>query len=407
MSELVSDPNLAWDMARAEKPYRELEHAAKKTGLADAALWLASRADSISDGVRKNDEKLPVRYNTFAEAELAGKGFSDRFIDNILGGTLEVGGVNCYLVKTYLDNVDLTPEDKAVVDSPDRIADLYERTTEVMTRNLKIWTPNNNAALRDRTMKARRDFLGGLRSDLSDTKSAIMDWCNGQGRFPTDRVTYAKSLVVDGKDILDAEVSAAVRPNIKIQHQMTTDFIMGYSDKRVAEKLSKQAPALGRRIYLNPDMEALPDVFEKVLQVANAKGIPLQLKMLQRTIDAASAHKSNSGYMRGDGIVVYVGEKDADVVLDEVLKIVRLEPSVFKGRRVSRIPVAVAEGVAVGDEPTEQSLTAHRADILQEVVEKVRTSGSKGLVARDLFRKTFHDIAVQRGVNPDNIAFNL
>jgi hypothetical protein len=85
-------------------------------------------------------------------------------------------------------------------------------------------------------------------------------------------------------DVLDADGKGVpdVRANFKIQRQFGGVFVMAYSDSRVRQKMRGEEAELDKRIYLNPDMEAALEIFEQLLQTANAKGISLQLKIFQR-----------------------------------------------------------------------------------------------------------------------------
>jgi len=114
--------------------------------------------------------------------------------------------------------------------------------------------------------------------------------------------------------------------------------------------------------------------------------------------------------LRGDGIVVYVDGKHANEVLEMTQDIADDNPDAFKGRKTSRIPQPVAEGVAVGDEPTQapgKSLTSHRERIFSDAAEQTRKSGKQGEEARAMFRDLVRQNAIAEKVNPDNVAFNL
>jgi hypothetical protein len=113
--------------------------------------------------------------------------------------------------------------------------------------------------------------------------------------------------------------------------------------------------------------------------------------------------------LRGDGIVIYTGEGQANDVLDMVLALAKGNPEAFMGRETSKIPQSVAEGIAVGDEPTGvkgKSLTSHRVDMFSYAANHVEKSGKIGEEARELFRNRLAAVAGANHTDPNNIAFN-
>lgn len=376
--------------------------------------------DPSQSGGNVTPGDLKVRFETFEQAEEAKKQLSDTFIDGAISGDLQVGNERVG-IKGYLDNVESTAKDKEVIDDPERIAGLYLRTTEMLARNLKVAVtrssnPEQTQAHREQVKQAKEGFLAQLGEEAPQAADEIVDWCKGDTRkFPVNAVEY-RGFKVDGADVLDAEGKGAadVRPNFKIQRQIGGVFVMAYTDTRVHEKMAGKDEVLDKRIYVNPDMEATPQLFEQLLQSANEAGISMQLKMFQRAPEAASAHKGKSmgheaGGLRGDGIIIYVDGKNADDVLSMALALAKDNPDAFKGRSTSRIPQNVAEGIAIGDEPVQMkgtSLTSHREKIFSYGAEKTRESGKQGEEARILFRDLVRRTAMANGVNPDNIAFN-
>lgn len=363
---------------------------------------------------------LKVRFETFEQAQEAKKQLSDTFIDGAITGDLQVGSERV-VIKGYLDNVERTAKDKEVIDDPERIAGLYLRTTGMLARNLKVAVarssnPEQAQARREHVKQAKEAFLTHLGEEAPQAADEIVGWCKGETRkFPVGALEY-RGFKVGDTDVLDAEGKGSpdVRPNFKIQRQFGGVFVMAYTDTRVHEKMAGTDDVLDKRIYLNPDMEATPELFEQLLQSANEAGISMQLKMFQRAPEAASAHKGKgmgreAGGLRGDGIVIYVDGKNADDVLGMAIALAKDNPDAFKGRNTSRIPQNVAEGIAVGDEPVQMkgtSLTSHREKIFSYAAEKTRASGKQGEEARTMFRDLVRRTAVANKVNPDNIAFN-
>jgi len=380
------------------------------TGTLDPSLTVGSTATP----------ELKVRFNTFKEAQTAEKKFSDTFIDGTVNDQLKVGDEQVG-IKGYLDKVEATDKDNGIIANPEAVAGLYLSTTEMVARNLKILIGRNpdeakEAERRAVIKEAKDSFITGLHDEAISTADQIVDWCKGTTKhFPARAMEY-RGLKIDGSDPLDSESNSDndFRPNIKIQRQIGGVFIMGYSDTRVKEKLAKQDQELGKRIYLNPDPETAPQVFEQVLQAANEAGLSIQLKIFQRAPEFAQAHLTRSkgqtmdGF-RGDGIVIYSGESQADDVLGMVLALAKDKPEAFIGRQTSKVPQNVAEGIAVGDEPTGTkgySLTSHRVEMFNYAAEYVRKSGKTGQEARELFRNLVVAAAKINHINPKNIAFN-
>jgi len=365
-------------------------------------------------------ESIKIYATTFAEAQARPKNFSDETVDDMLNQKLHVGRQQTE-IKEWLDNRESTIADDEVIASKDRIASLATVTTQMVARNLKFKVAEHTDATehqeRLQTVKVAKDeFITKLLGDIPTVEAQIKSWSPSKGKndYP-NRALQFKGLKVDGADLLDSETLGPtdVRPNIKIQRQGGYAFIMAYTDNRVAEKMQHTDKQVDKRIYLNPDIEAAPEIFEEIFQAANAAGMSLQLKMWQRVSELSSAHEKRSkgdvaDALRADGIVMYVDDAQADEALSLVLAIAQDRPEAFLGREVSRIPTSVAEGVAVGAEPgiSDKSLTSHRAEILIHIADQVRASGKTGQDARDSFRRGIAYLAHKENYDPNNIAFN-
>jgi hypothetical protein len=360
--------------------------------------------------------ELKVKFTTFEQAQTAEKAYSDSFIDDYMEDKLKVGNEQVG-IKGYLDKVEATDRDNAIIDNPEAIAGLYLSTTEMISRNLKILVAPGATAERRAVIKGAKDgFVSGLHDSAGEVADQIVDWSEGKAeRFPNKAMRY-HGLEIDGHDPLDAKDDSATdfRPNIKIQRQGGGTFIMGYSDKRVGEKMGNQEQGLSKRIYLNPNPEVAPQVFEQILQASNEAGLSLQLKIFQRAPEFAQAHLTRAkgqtmDALRGDGIVIYASEDQSNDVLNMVLSLAKDNPEALMGRETSKIPQSVAEGIAVGDEPTEvrgKSLTSHRVDMFSYAANYVEKSGKTGDEARELFKDRLAAIAEANHTDPNNIAFN-
>jgi hypothetical protein len=361
------------------------------------------------------ESQLHVRFTSFEDARTAEKKFSDEFIDDCLDYTHKIGE-QTMSTKGYLDKVETTPTDEGIIEDPESIAAVYLATTDMVARNLKLLVKSDTPTERKHEIKAKKEaFLADLRTETQQAADDIVAWSEGKiNRFPVAATEY-RGLEVDGIDPLDAGTKDAdeYRSNLKIQRQIGGTFIMGYSDKRAAEKLHDKDDNATQRIYLNPDIMATPQIFEKILAGANKAGLSLQLKMLQRAPELAEAHMRRTkgerfDALRGDGIVIYADNESADEVLSLALAVAQDHPEAFRGRETSRIPQRITDGIAVGDEPgiKGKSLTIHREEIIGYVADRVRKSGKTGQEAREAFRRGMHVTLEANGVDGNNLAFN-
>lgn len=426
----IEDAGVAEQMAHAGKNYMDVALEARGHGLSIVEGIMLKLANDAGESVRKSHEResMPVLAETFAEAQALPNLLSDGEIDDFLGDNLSVGEKKCYFLKNYLDQVALTDSDKDKVANPDSIAKAYLSTTEVLMRNLRVVEVSNEDPATSgknhvEVENSKQAFEAKLKQELTTAPVAIREWCEGKPiKYPLNAQNY-QGFVVNGIDILDADKSGipGVRPNFKVQRQISGTFLMAYSDKRVAEKFDGQAKDITKRIYLNPDSEEAPLIYEEILQAANKAGISMQLKIYQRAAEFASKHGKGgsvdtTGGLRGDGIVVYASDESADALLSLVLAVARDHKESFNGRQTSRIPVSVAEGIAVGDEPISAksvSLTSHRTMLLEkakELTESKVIAIEKATKTKPdrikVFKAIYEKLCNSNGIDSSNIAFN-
>jgi len=379
------------------------------------------------------EAQLAVQYHSFEEARQAPRELSDELIDAAIDEyadkplAFKVGAEQVGL-KGYLDKVEATATDEAIISDPNSIAAVYLETTDMVARNLKIKVAGGTPPERIQEIAgAKQAYTAGLRQEALQTADQIVAWAEaGDPRAvpaPNESFAYGGFEVPDGNgDTVDAfdmsKKTADFHPNLKVQRQLGMNFIYGYSDARVGQRMQGSAEAITERIYLNPDAMAAPHVFEQVLQAVNKAGIPIEMKMLQRAQEMGYAHiekardASKGDALRGDGIVLYASKETANDVLALALAVAQDNPEAFAGRETSRVPQAVAEGVAVGSEPLQkpgekkESLTSHRAKVLSIISQKVADSGKTGQEAREAFRRGIDYYAAREGVDPHNLAFN-
>lgn len=366
-----------------------------------------------------NASELKVLFNTFEDCRAGGtRELSDEFIDELLESDGRIS------VKSRLDLVEPTADDVEVVSDPQRFVELYKQTAGMVRRNLGLVVRQESLPELREKISQIEESLGGWDQKVEAAASDVLSVCAGDSKSYSRQTTLTLGFnsllatdglgVVGGNDELEA---AGLRPTIKVQDQVFDCFLMGYSRQRLKDKLDSQEqpePTLDRRIYLNPEMEAAPLVFEQLLQKANQAEIALQLKIYPRTVETIRRFrdtkdgKSVEG-LRGDGIVVYVNNEDADRVLGLALEVAQDNADSFVGRKTSAIPQEVADGIAIGDEPTQApgySLTSHRAMLLDTVAGWVRDSEHEGDEARRYFRYCLGSASKQCGVDPNNLAFN-
>lgn len=421
----LKDVTLAEEAAYAEAPYRNVEITAKNNNLPDVAHDMAHRAVAESNKVlsdalnqENNERQLHVLCRTFEDAAKIPRDWSEIVDEYTTTGSLRAGNFSTPYVKFYMDQLDPTGADFEITQDPARLAVLYSATSRVVVRNSKVFVQRSigGDATKANAKQVADSWRGDMTENNEEVEAAIVAWCKGGkgDRYPVAATQYRSSESVKhfGVDIFDAmsPLPEGIRSNIRIQRQLMASFIMAYSDSRVREKVSKQAGDLTRRIYLNPDFEATPEIFEEILAFANENGHAIQLKMLQRVDELASNYrKGDRATVRGDGIVVYAGESTANIVLEKILQIAERNPQAFVGREISRIPQVVADGIAVGDEPVGAkgaSLTSHRSVIIESALDEVRSAGLSGPEARKKFLSALETRCENENVKYENIAFN-
>ncbi len=432
--QFIEDPSLAWDMAHAEKPYRDLSQRAQDLGLGEIATDIIVEANTASDlvgeaskretfnplkvGLETRESEINIHFTSFEQAQKQHRRLSDTLVDAALEKRSSMKG--------YLDTVPLSHEEEQIIDNPERIAEIHQTTAKVILHNLGFkFAPTGDTEIDQQ----RIDLIKGAKKEFSENmqdivinkgSKAIREYCESNERLTGENniaINYP-TLYIEETDVFEMSDAALpyIRPNLRAQRQPSDNFIVAYSDERVIEKLARTAEHPTKRIYLNPTLESAPIIFEQILHASNAAKIPIQIKMLDRTRELIRAHKDKqkgkkADGLRGDGIILYTDDEHANDALELVLGVAQDNQDAFKGRITSRLPQPVAEGVSVGDESPQavqqgHSLTSHRAQILEDAVRVTRESGKQGDEARAFFRKAVKRSASVNGVNPDNLAFD-
>ena len=159
------------------------------------------------------------------------------------------------------------------------------------------------------------------------------------------------------------------------------------------------------RIYLNPQLQDSLDIYKKIFAKATRERLRFQAKIMapsgytkhlvDKTVDYCAGLAAGRLETRRDPIVFYGFEESKDKLLRIVEEVYFQYESAFEGRETGAIPLAIAPGFAVGENPVgldgEESLTDHRQRVIKEA---------------DYDAKKFRMNAASWNINPDNIAFN-
>lgn len=386
---------------------------AEEADVEDEAPVLDELADPIEE---KESEAKPTM--TFERARQMEDPLSDEFILGALSGKLQKpGGERALMgVKSYFDNAPPDASDKEYATTNSQVIQLRDELTDFVAKELKIHAP---AAYRSHIEDRKRVFF----AKLEQGKQAFRDYVKGreagkdlrENPAPNkDLAFYGLTLMVEGGksvDLLEASPSG-VRSNLLIQRGVMGNFVQWSSDEYAEKKLSGDKPELTRRVYLNPRPQDSVKVFSEVVHAIEAAGLTAKGKIYDRTSDSLamksydSAGKSHD--VRGDGIVLYATSEEADKLLKIAEDVYRAHGSAFHGRALSSVPFEISPGFGIGDEPMASgSLTSHRSDAIEKVLQQVRDTGETDPSAQvRLFRKLWATEAALENINANNPAFN-
>lgn len=419
-NELVPNNDITRDAAIEYDKHFDVARFAAEKGLGQLATSTLLEGQRSMDTILATDvsaeSKIGIRYRTFDEARSAHRAgcnafTTDTFIDYAVNDKGPFSKYKFGMAKLWYDNMPLDASDNEIIHDPSKVQDYYTSTSQMVERMFKFLVvasgPDDarNAAIAEKAHFKTR--IASMRTEVSEKINA---WFTGVGNSYGMSAGFSHGLPLQGSK----GGREGYRPNLFAQDQGTAYFIMAYTRQRVAEKVVGAESELTKRIYLNPKIVDTPEVFEKIYNTLSQNGMTAQMKMYERTNDLLSAEKSlQKGFkedFRGDGIVVYVKDDEADAALADILAIAEEHPDAFVGRKLSRMPQKIAEGIGVGEEPAgvngKESLTSHRANFLNRVVASVRNSGKTGTAANAFYRSEFSRIAHEMSIDPDNLAFN-
>lgn len=404
-----------------EEPEPELEQAADtlvSDDVAEVHEFEPEQPQLTIDTSTSEHEVQPKISITFEEARKIARPVPDELVAGALTSDLrKPGGPKEFTVKGFLDNVPAdTADKKFVTDSADAIR-FREELSDFVVGELKVhasddvkgYIETRKNAFFNRLEAGKRAFRKYVAG-----REARMDL--NQNPVPrTDIDFYGFTVDVGGGnsiDLLESSVKNA-RANIYIQREIMGGFVHWSSQQYVERKISGDRPKMTHRIYLNPKPQESVKVFRDVVHAIEASGLAAKAKIYDRTFDSGpmKAYDSNVDELsvRGDGIVIYGTDDEAEALLKLVERQYDTHEAAFEGRGLSSVPFEIAPGFGIGDEPEAAgtSLTSHRADVIETVLSKVRASGVDGLYAQQmLFRRLWRQEAAKEGINPDNPAFN-
>lgn len=103
------------------------------------------------------------------------------------------------------------------------------------------------------------------------------------------------------------------------------------------------------RLYLNPPKEALPQVANKFIELAESEGVPYYFKL----IDFSLQKPTRSDTQRMDRMVFYADKESGTKIAKLLQKISDENPEWFKGRPLPQLVAEVASGIGAAEEPSE------------------------------------------------------
>jgi len=366
---------------------------------------------------------------SFASFETGQKILSDDFIVGAVTNTLEYApGERAYMVKSYLDQIPADASDEAFAANESAVAKHRSELANFIGSNLKVVGSGIPSDVRDHIKAAKASYLTKLDTDQPTVANWMHGWrTGGRPKMPQSEYGfYGFNLSVGGKRLDLTEPSdnyANLRSTVVVQRQVAGQFVQWNSPSYLLARVKGEEVPMKRRIYLNPRIESSVSVFQQVVSAAAEKGLKVQGKIFDRSAEAITPHTpGKTRVVRGDGIVLYAPEAEADELLRITEEVYKANHDAFKGRRTSRIPMTIGEGVAVGSEVSEEgeSLTSNRASVIESAVQQTRDklgigipsekdgplTGEKRERAIKVFRDSWNGIASAAGIDPKNIAFN-
>ena len=365
-----------------------------------------------------------IKATKFEEARNTHREFDKDFVMGALERTLQDPGgghllhMYDYFVKTTPDNIEVE-----ISHDPERIAKLHSDMTQMISENLKINLADEG--LRDYVEAQKSAYLRELTEEDKIFSEGAKNHSAGDKlpeKFMSAHEYRGFKMKTAGGEIdisqSGGERAPGVEPNIKVQRGGTSQFVHWKTSPVAESWLKGEDVPLTRRIYLNPSTPELIGTFSQIMKGLEQDGIRARGKVTDRSIELFKRATDTPKSVRSEGIVLYLEDKDANNVLQKILKMQEDRPELFANRSTPKIATEVAPGIAIGDEPKNgESLTENRVKLIESALNETREKigikfGEKipqenAEKAYPLFNETLKRIAKENGVDPNNIAFNL
>ena len=324
-------------------------------------------------------------------------------------------------VKQFFDYVPADASDREFAANNQEVIKFRDELTDFVSEELKFYIPPNTPqGTKDYIVQRRNEF----RQKIEGDKQKFRDYVKGreqglsvsQNRLPSDALEFRGMTVptTEGvKSFLREGSIGGVRANLLVQNELKGRFVHWSSPNYLRARAGGTKPELTKRIYLNPRATDSVKVFKELIAAAAAADLTVKGKILDRSTESnvmkAYNEQNANDDVRGDSIVLYATEAEANALLGLTEQIYINNKASFAGRRLTSVPLKVGEGFGVGDEPDEAkaSLTSHRAGVIEGVLREVRDRNlpTKPEQIR-LFRNLWDAAARNANINPKNMAFN-
>ena len=344
-------------------------------------------------------------------------------------------GGEYFSMKVYLDQVAPDETERELRRQPEALGKMHAETAQMIADNLhftasaaltdaeKGYLKQQGKAYKERLKRDCEAWTELIRNKHSTGHPSGDEYANQFARTGTywGLQVQTKRGKVELTDFERGKVDN-LRPNIRVQRQSAGgQFVMWETSAYGTAKLGQKKMGPQKRIYLNPKTGEHVRVFTRLMRSLDAAGITAAGKVLDRSAElAVQMSGPPEETVRADAIVLYVDEAGAEQAFQLVHQLYNDEPETFADRPTPKIPVKLAPGIAVGDEPQGEgeSLTSHRAKVIMEAISKTRerlgiewhrrVPAEKEQAAIDLFRnQVWPEVAKRNGVDPENLAFNL
>lgn len=172
------------------------------------------------------------------------------------------------------------------------------------------------------------------------------------------------------------------------------------------------------RIYLNPEYEDVLKIYNEIIVRSEMEHLRFKAKVFGsvRQKERMAEWLEDEKRVKLDPIVIYGYADSQDALLSITNEVYRRHQESFAGRRIGGIPMKLADGYAVGQEPTGlsgvKSLTSSREELLYGVLNDLEIANKNwDEVSQDVRKRAFAAAVRKRikvhnlAADPENIAF--